>query len=260
MEDLVKVLKILGLTEYEAKAYLSLIKIGVADAKTVSEISGVPRTRIYDVIHSLERRNLVQATSSSRPTKYSPLPIEATLDELKKGLLEELNRGVEAIGKLYRESLAGEEFNAWVIRGEPKTYQAALKIAEEASKIVVFHCSSIPNEIFSQMVKALKSVKSRGVQVFAVIDSGFRNLIKPKAFKVFIGEFNPRIASFFLPLNLVLADFKEMIIFYAPTSGQIESPEPVGLYVKTGGLRKLLEEKFVKLLKSSKRKPIPQQV
>jgi hypothetical protein len=108
------------------------------------------------------------------------------------------------------------------------------------------------------MVKALKSVKARGVQVFAVIDSGFRNLIKPKTFKIFLEEFNPKIESFLLPLNLVSSDFKELIIFYAPTSGQIESPEPVGLYIKTGRLRKLLEEKFTKLLKFSKRKPILQ--
>ena len=252
MENLIKVLKLLGLTEYESKAYLALVRAGVADAKTIAETSGVPRTRIYDVIHSLERRNLIQEVSSGRPTKYSPLPVEATLDELKRGLLEELNRGVEAISKIYHESLAGERFNAWVIRGEAKTYQAALRLIGEASKIIVFHGSSLPNEVFNQMVKALRSAKSRGIRIFTVIDSGFRSLVNPQAFKAFLEEFNPKIESFLLPLNLVSSDFREVLIFYAPTSGQMESPEPVGLYIKTGSLRKLLEEKFIRLIKPSK--------
>ncbi|RLF60605.1 MAG: hypothetical protein DRN25_02295 [Thermoplasmata archaeon] len=48
--------KIFGLNKYEARAYLTLVKEGVSSAKEISKFSGVPYSRIYDVLDSLEKR------------------------------------------------------------------------------------------------------------------------------------------------------------------------------------------------------------
>jgi len=45
-------LKKLGLSEYEAKVYVTLVGLGKATARE-NEASGVPRTRVYDVIEKL---------------------------------------------------------------------------------------------------------------------------------------------------------------------------------------------------------------
>jgi sugar-specific transcriptional regulator TrmB len=47
MEDIVEKLKRVGLTEYEAKAYLALLNTHLCTATQVSEKSGVPRIKIY---------------------------------------------------------------------------------------------------------------------------------------------------------------------------------------------------------------------
>jgi len=49
-EGIVEGLRKLGLTEYEAKAYAALVGMGEASAREVHELSGVPRTRIYDIL------------------------------------------------------------------------------------------------------------------------------------------------------------------------------------------------------------------
>ncbi len=46
----------LGLTMYEAKAYLALTRRGSSTAAEVARIAGVPRQRIYDVLAELVER------------------------------------------------------------------------------------------------------------------------------------------------------------------------------------------------------------
>jgi len=59
MESVVEKLQRIGLTEYEAKAYLSLLKDHLNSATKLSEKSGVPRTKIYSVLESLERKGWI---------------------------------------------------------------------------------------------------------------------------------------------------------------------------------------------------------
>ena len=52
-------LKKLGLTGYEAKVYLSLVKIGKSKAKDICNDSKVPYGKIYDVLNSLVNKKIV---------------------------------------------------------------------------------------------------------------------------------------------------------------------------------------------------------
>ncbi|MHC3128585.1 MAG: hypothetical protein IBV52_00705 [Candidatus Bathyarchaeota archaeon] len=61
----VEKLQKVGLTEYEAKAYVGLLSDHLSTATKLSEKSGVPRTRIYGVLESLTQKQ-TQAPSSSQ--------------------------------------------------------------------------------------------------------------------------------------------------------------------------------------------------
>ena len=63
MESIVEKLQRIGLTEYEGKAYLALVNAHLSTATKVSEKAGVPRTKIYSVLESLERRGWVKIYS-----------------------------------------------------------------------------------------------------------------------------------------------------------------------------------------------------
>ena len=60
MESVVEKLQRVGLTEYEAKVYLSLLRDHLNSATKLSEKSGVPRTKIYQVLESLERKSWIR--------------------------------------------------------------------------------------------------------------------------------------------------------------------------------------------------------
>jgi sugar-specific transcriptional regulator TrmB len=69
-ETRVHQLMALGLSKYEACAYLALLGYDESSAVEVAGRAGVPRQRIYDVLASLSERNLVVA-KNGRPTRYT---------------------------------------------------------------------------------------------------------------------------------------------------------------------------------------------
>ncbi|MDY6775324.1 MAG: helix-turn-helix domain-containing protein [Halobacteria archaeon] len=89
--ELLERLKELGLSEYEARAYLVLAKGSVISAEEVSERSEVPKGRIYDVLNSLSEKSLVRC-DESRPKRYSAVDPETSVGRLLSSREKELSR------------------------------------------------------------------------------------------------------------------------------------------------------------------------
>ena len=79
--ELVAQLTRLGLTSYEAKAYLTLIRRDSFTAAQVARQSGLPRQRIYDVLGSLVQKGLAVARPGN-VVKYAATPPELAIEQL----------------------------------------------------------------------------------------------------------------------------------------------------------------------------------
>lgn len=88
-------LRDLGLSEYEARAYRSLLNTGPTTAKELSRASDVPMGRIYDVLNSIEQYNLVRSQTASRPKKYVAVEPATALDRLLDDKKRELDEKAE---------------------------------------------------------------------------------------------------------------------------------------------------------------------
>jgi len=82
-DKLLNIFKQLGFTEYEAKVYLSLLGNHPASAYTVSQASGVPHSRVYDILRRLTEKEYAQAVGEN-PKRYSPLSPENLIRFLNK--------------------------------------------------------------------------------------------------------------------------------------------------------------------------------
>ena len=71
----------LGLTGYEAGAYVALTRRGQATGAEVARIAGLPRQRIYDVLGRLVARGLATVLAG-RPARYMATPPDAALEQL----------------------------------------------------------------------------------------------------------------------------------------------------------------------------------
>jgi HTH-type transcriptional regulator, sugar sensing transcriptional regulator len=89
--DLVSQLTRLGLTSYEAKAYLTLIRRDSFTAAQVARQSGLPRQRIYDVLGSLVQKGLAAARPGT-VVKYAATPPELAIELLLASHREQLSR------------------------------------------------------------------------------------------------------------------------------------------------------------------------
>jgi sugar-specific transcriptional regulator TrmB len=72
MSSIVQKLRELKLTEYESRVYCALIEGGALTAEEISKTSGVPLTRVYSVLESLQIKNMVVEVAG-RPKKFEAL-------------------------------------------------------------------------------------------------------------------------------------------------------------------------------------------
>jgi HTH-type transcriptional regulator, sugar sensing transcriptional regulator len=84
---------------YEIKIWTSLLSRGIAAASELAEISGVPRSRCYDVLESLEKKGFI-IMKIGKPIKYIAVEPEAVVDRFQKRLQEEADLQVQGVENL----------------------------------------------------------------------------------------------------------------------------------------------------------------
>ena len=89
----------LGLSEYEVKAYLSLLNENPATAYETGKASGIPTSKVYEVLKKLVGKGIVSVIDAGRTKQYIPLAadeflnrhknmMEKTIDSLRTELSE----------------------------------------------------------------------------------------------------------------------------------------------------------------------------
>ena len=84
---------------YEIKIWTSLLSKGIAAASELAEISGVPRSRCYDVLEGLEKKGFI-IMKIGRPIKYIAVQPNAVVEREKKRLREEAEQQMQIVDKL----------------------------------------------------------------------------------------------------------------------------------------------------------------
>ena len=90
-DEAISVLQQLGLKEYEAKCFVGLSRLTAGTAKQLSEITDVPRTRIYDAIRVLEAQGLVEIQHTS-PKQFRAVPLEEAVETLRDQYRDRVDR------------------------------------------------------------------------------------------------------------------------------------------------------------------------
>jgi sugar-specific transcriptional regulator TrmB len=74
----------LGFSEYEAKAYVALLRENPATGYQVAKVSGVPRSMIYEVLGKLTARGAAMELRKEGRTQYAPAPPQEFLNQLRR--------------------------------------------------------------------------------------------------------------------------------------------------------------------------------
>lgn len=76
---------------YEAKIWTALLSRGIASAGELADISGVPRSRCYDVLESLEKKGFI-IMKIGKPIKYLAVKPEVIIERVKRNIQDEADQ------------------------------------------------------------------------------------------------------------------------------------------------------------------------
>ncbi|MDP1728783.1 MAG: helix-turn-helix domain-containing protein, partial [archaeon] len=170
--ELVKKIKdYFGLNIYETKVWIALLGKGIASAGEIAEMSGVPRSRTYDVLESLEKQGFA-ISKIGKPAKYIAVKPGLILEKLKNNTLKEAEEKVQTLSKLkgsneYTE-LEGiyttgikpirHEDLSGSIKGKNTIYNHARELLENAKKEVII-CTSVRD--FSEKIRLFTTLAQK---------------------------------------------------------------------------------------------------
>ncbi|WP_292521515.1 TrmB family transcriptional regulator [Methanoculleus sp.] len=138
MNDLVRNLTTLGLTEYEARVYAALVGIGEGSARQIHEASAVPRPRVYDIAEGLAARGFVTIRRGN-PHVYIPAEPAVVIRHLTSTVDAAATAAVQGLDAL---SLDARSKNSpiWYVQGEWSIRRHAESLAAGVTRDLVIVC------------------------------------------------------------------------------------------------------------------------
>ncbi len=100
--EIIQVLTRLGFSEYEAKAYITLLQNNPLNGYELARESKLPRANVYSVLEKLEDRGAVVRLETPSGTRYAPVPPEELtqhLDDQMRGYLAEASNLLGALSQ-----------------------------------------------------------------------------------------------------------------------------------------------------------------
>jgi len=137
-EEAIEVLQQLGLKEYEARCFVGLSRVESATAKQLSEMTEVPRTRVYDASRVLEAQGLVEIQHSS-PQQFRSVPLDQATETLRDQYEDRVERLQDALDtvEIVEQDDETPVQQVWAMSGRDAIENRTDQLIEDASEEVV---------------------------------------------------------------------------------------------------------------------------
>jgi len=163
MDHLLPSFSKLGLTAFESKAYLSLLKKGKVTGYELSKASGIPSSKIYSVLNHLVTKNLA-VSLESHPVRYLPRPPEEVIGNYAKEFGETFSFLKKNLTQLYR-GRSQEEVVTRNILGRKEILRKSRELIAGTKHTLYL---ALWKEEWCSIQAALKKLPVRGVEIYAV--------------------------------------------------------------------------------------------
>lgn len=171
--DVVELLKDLGLTSYEAKAYVALAGLGPSEPKGVASDARIPYPSAYTALKTLESKGWVELVVK-KPLTYRakrPASVRAMVSSRLEDAFKELER-------IYKSEPTEEAELVYTLRGREKVLSKVYEMLRGARESAIVVAPSIGLED-AKIMELLAEVVGRGVEVRAICDDEAIGLLPP---------------------------------------------------------------------------------
>ena len=240
----------IGLTSYEIRTFSSLLKAGEITASDLSQKSGVPYSKIYEVLGSLEEKSWV-GSDDSRPTKYfakSPATaLESTKQRLDTEFKENQNVVLNELIPLYEKSGTSERPDIWVLSGTVNIASKILEMVESCKNEVLIALPKASEDLVKQALPKLRLLHDKRVDI-TILTSDSMDKDSLKAIS--------RVAKVKVKKGLfgggIISDKRYVVILLGPEAGDTTSSDIVAIWADHPGLAGFARVYFEYLLKDAK--------
>lgn len=224
--ETVKALNFLGLSEYEARVYVSLVAEGASEGRKLSIRCGVPRTKVYATLKKLMERGLVLELPEV-PRKFAPVsPAQGFetylihLDGETSSRVTSLMVSREAVSlleqayKKMRSPAIPQKEEIWILRGRAAILKKMREMLSRAQKKVTIVTMEDGFVLFYKTVgKLLDKIVDSGVKVWigTPINSNNRPLARELNYMCKVENVDVSSPFFYLCIDnkeFLLADVK----------------------------------------------------
>jgi len=157
----------LDLTEYEAKTYISLVSKGRLNVLRISQLTGIPRERVYDALSSLKAKGWSELVSK-HPMEYEAVAPDLALERTRNKILQKLkqreNEALSGLLMLYEQRFQiSTEYTRVIFLGKPNVLSKINKMIEIAKAEMVIE--ALPIWTLSYVIENLRTASEKDVEI-----------------------------------------------------------------------------------------------
>ncbi|GGC76136.1 transcriptional regulator [Thalassobacillus devorans] len=171
MGEVINTLKEFGMTEYEAKIYVSLLSNQPSNGNNIAKLSGVPAPKVYGALQKMKEQGLVFTVSggnNGKQVRYSPLPYKELLKTKKDTFMDQL----EFLGDSLEEISSNSDVNwseLFVIEGYSASVEVVQTAISECESEIIISCWKREFDVLEEL---LFKAHERGIKIVTLIFDG----------------------------------------------------------------------------------------
>jgi sugar-specific transcriptional regulator TrmB len=143
--EAVEALNSLGLSTYEARVFVALVRLGSGTARDVASITDVPRSQVYTTADDLESRGFI-STQRSNPQVFHPVSLAEARAQLERRFERRRDTAfdhLESVERTAAETSDDRSEDVWSITGESAVTERVARLVDEAERTVLYGASDL---------------------------------------------------------------------------------------------------------------------
>ena len=151
-----------GLSTYAARTFVALSSLGTGTARDVSQVSAVPRTRVYDAIDELHDRGLVDIQNST-PRQFWGISAETATRTFEHELAHRTEILRTALDELEPAERRSEQRGVWTVEGQTPVATRVREFFDSAEEDIVY--MTVEDLLTEELIDGLAEAADRGVSI-----------------------------------------------------------------------------------------------
>lgn len=214
----------LGLNQYEAKAYLTLLEEYPVNGYVLSKNSGIPRSRIYEVLDSLVSKQIVFEEVEGKSRQYHPIEPKRLIQNLRSQY-NHILKHIEA----YAESKYTASYKKdalLIIKGRENILSFIHSLVNEAKTRIAI---SIWEEELKEIEESINQALNRNVVIKGVYfgkNNPYKEVVSHRRIERYISEKKERYITLIVDgahlISGIVSRANESQVIWSQDKGLIE--------------------------------------